>query len=90
MSNEELRSVAREIFDAGVRAALPDDTVRGSLSISDDKLRIALSDGSFREGDWSKVHIVSIGKAAVTMARTLAEVLPASIFPGPGIIVTND
>ena len=81
MSNEELRSVAREIFDAGVRAALPDDTVRGSLSISDDKLRIALSEGSFREGDWSKVH---------TMARTLAEVLPASIFPGPGIIVTND
>ena len=87
---EELRQRARSIFEAGLRAALPDDAVRHSLETTNGRLRISLSDGTFRSDDWSRIYVISIGKAAGTMARAVADVLPDTLFPGSGIIVTND
>ncbi|MBI4603214.1 MAG: DUF4147 domain-containing protein [Planctomycetes bacterium] len=81
------RDDALAIFAAGLEAADPARAVRRSL-------RIGLGGGAVTARDEvvfpGRLRVVAVGKAACTMARAVAEMLPAEAFPGPGIAVVND
>ena len=90
---EQLRSLADEIYQAGVKAADPARAVRSALRVAGERIELALSpqdrDSEVRSEDWTAVRPIAIGKAAVAMAQAAAEILPEALFHGGGIIVTN-
>lgn len=87
-----LRQHAIDIFQAGVEAADPYKAVKNSLQIADGQLKIALDSSgpdAFRSGAWKRIHLISFGKAACTMAAAAQEIIPGSLRAGDGIAVTN-
>lgn len=82
-----LRDDALTIFAAGVAAADPAQAVKRAL-------RIGLGGGAVIARDEilfpGQLRIVAIGKAACAMAQAALEMLPPSVFQGPGIVITND
>lgn len=89
----ELRTLAQEIYLAGVKAADPAEAVRSVLRVNGDQIDILMSPddtaSEVRSGKWKAVHPIAIGKAAKAMARAAAELLPEVLFQGGGVIVTN-
>jgi glycerate 2-kinase len=86
------REDAAAIFRAAVAAADPNLAVRQCLSIDKEHLAIRLeSDGSGKRrlGKWPKIHLIAFGKAACAMARAAEEIIPAPLWAGRGITVTN-
>jgi glycerate 2-kinase len=83
---------AAAIFRAGVAAADPNLAVRQCLSIDKEHLAIRLESddsGKRRWGKWPKIHLIAFGKAACAMARAAEEIIPAPLWAGRGIAVTN-
>lgn len=88
---DNLRETVSTIFQAGLDAALPEAAVRKALRVRDGQLEIARDEEpGLRSANWSIVRVIAIGKAAIRMATAISESLPDSLFPGPGIVVTND
>ena len=84
-----LRAGALRLFQAGVEAADPEKAVARSLRVADASLDIRLDTGGWRTGRWRQVRVASFGKAACTMARAAARILPREILHVPGVAVTN-
>jgi hydroxypyruvate reductase len=89
---QTLRNDAKAIFQAGIDAADPYRGVKRCLQASARHLEIALNADDKRQkriGRWTKVHPIAFGKAACTMAKAVQEIIPAHLFAGKGIAVTN-
>lgn len=87
-----LREQAAGLFQAGIDAADPYLAVQRSLSSDGLRLEIALSpddNAPKRTGHWPKIHLIAFGKAACNMAKAARDIIPESLLPGDGIIVTN-
>ena len=86
-SSAALRDDALAIFAAGVEAANPRESVKKAI-------RLGLGGGvviARKEITTpSTLRIVAIGKAACNMASAAMEVIPPTVFPGPGIAVVNE
>ncbi len=86
------RSAALSIFLDGIKAADPYLAVKRCLS-SDDQditIRLNLTDPAHtRTGNWSKIHIIAIGKAACAMSKAAQEIIPAHLLTTPSLAVTN-
>lgn len=87
----ELEQTARNIFLAGLRAANPELAVKKYLSREGGQLSIRLSNGDKRSQNWSKVHLIAFGKAAVAMATAAQEILTSepNLMSESGLVVTN-
>ena len=70
-----LKQHARQIFQAGVAAADPYQTVKRCLHLD--------------ELPTGKIHLIAFGKAACAMAQAAIELIPASRLASTGIAVTN-
>lgn len=86
-ANRALRDDALSIFAAGVEAADPGRTVRRALRLGLGGGLVVCRDEILFPG---KLHVLALGKAAVTMARAAADSLPPAAFGGPGLIIVND
>ncbi len=71
-----IRQDALSLFKAGIAAADPYQAVKHHLVPE-------LFD------NFSKVHLIAFGKAACTMAKAAAEIIPATRLAGRGLAVTN-
>ncbi|PPK77283.1 hydroxypyruvate reductase [Methylobacter tundripaludum] len=71
-----LRQHSLDIFQAGIEAADPYQAVKRYLAPE-------LLDG------YSKIHLISFGKAACAMAKAAQEIIPEGMMAGRGIAVTN-
>jgi hydroxypyruvate reductase len=76
----ELRAHAREIFDAGLRAADPLEAIQQSVHVDGDRLTV--SDCSYDLAKFRKVSVIGAGKAAARMGLVLEELLGARIADG--------
>lgn len=83
------RKEAEAFFRAGVAAADPESAVARNLAYRDGRLEVRLEGGGIRSAPWSKVRIVSFGKAACAMARAAGRSIPEGPFQAPGVAVTN-
>ena len=81
-----LRGDALSAFEAGVAAAEPQAAVRRTLRTSNAG-RPVIAGEEVAAG--TRLLVVSFGKAACTMAKAVASVVPEEVFPGPGIAVVN-
>ena len=92
LSTSSSRSAALSIFLAGIKAADPYSAVKGCLSSDDQNItiRLSLDDATqIRTGQWSKIHIIAIGKAACAMSKAAQEIIPVHLLSVPSIAVTN-
>lgn len=84
---EALRDDALAIFQAALDAADPDRLVRRHL-------RLGVGGGAVIDRTEvaypGTLRVVSIGKAAVSMARAAAAILSREAFAGEGLVVVND
>lgn len=88
-SAKALREDAAAFFRSGVEAADPAKAVARHLSTRSGRLVIREQGGGERSSPWRGVRIVAFGKAALAMARAAGERVPAPLFRGPGVAVTN-
>jgi len=87
-----LRNDALSIFQQGIDAADPYQAVKNCLTLSDNKIEIALDLGDSsqkRIGQWSKIHIIAFGKAACRMTQAVVDIIPAQLIAGKPIAITN-
>ena len=87
-----LRQDAIDFFTAGLAAADPEKAVRAHLSYQSQQLRIkTLSNHTShqRSENWSKVHLIALGKAACKMAISAQQIIPPSLFSTDHIVITN-
>ncbi|MFK5949282.1 MAG: glycerate kinase [Methylococcales bacterium] len=87
-----LRHDALTIFQQGIEAADPYQAVKKCLSITDGSLEIALDLNDSkpkRKGQWSKVYIIAVGKAACQMAKAAQEILSGHIEISKTLAITN-
>lgn len=91
-SIKSLRKEALEIFQTGIDAADPYQAVKNCLTVAENHFEIALDlndNTKKRQGRWSKIHVIAIGKAACRMAQAAKEVIPAHRVAGNIIAITN-
>ncbi len=87
-----LRNDALTIFQQGVEAANPYQAVKKCLSITDKSLEIALDLNDSEQkhrGQWSKVYIIAIGKAACQMAKAAQEIIAGHLEVNKALAITN-
>ncbi|MEO8501086.1 MAG: DUF4147 domain-containing protein, partial [Vicinamibacteria bacterium] len=75
MTRPRLRAAARKILRAGLEAVEPSRLVQAHLRVHRDVVWIA----GIRVGRPGRLFVVSVGKAAVPMARAAHEVLGESV-----------
>ena len=86
------RSAALSIFLAGIKAADPYLALKRCLSSDDQSIiiRLNLDDPKqIRTGQWSKVQIIALGKAACAMSKAAQELIPAPLLAATSLAVTN-
>lgn len=87
------RRCALHLFEVGTSAADPCRAVKNALRMRDGRLEIQRSGRDWspaaRSQRWRKVYLVAFGKAACAMAAAARDVIPAELFAGRGIVVTN-
>lgn len=79
--NRDLRKDAREIFDAGLKAADPDQAVRRSVKL-DEQGVLTVNDRSYDLNQYNRIFVVGAGKASAPMAAALEELLGSRIAEG--------
>ena len=87
-----LRNHALDIFKAGVIAADPYLAVKQCLHIENDQLKLSLDTADnkvFRSKNWSKIHLISFGKAACAMTKAALEIIPSHLLAEDSIVVSN-
>jgi len=80
MSLEKLRSDARAIFEAGLKAVDPINAVKNHIKRDGNKLR--LQDMEYELGDYENIYVVGMGKAAASMAKAIEEILGDKLTQG--------
>jgi hydroxypyruvate reductase len=85
-STNRLRQLAQEVFRAGLRAADPRRAVQEGLELSVAGRPIIAGK---ELSSTATLRIVAIGKASVSMAEAVTELLPIALFPGPGVAAVN-
>ena len=91
-STTSSRSAALSIFQAGIKAADPYLAIKRCLSLDEGAIKILLDlddPSQIRTKQWSKIHVIAIGKAACAMSKAAQEIIPAHLFSSPGLAVTN-
>jgi len=78
---ERLRIDAREILDAGIRAADPEEAVKRSLRIAGEDL-LAGPDLRLSLSDFDRVLVVGAGKASASMGKAVEDLLGDRIDGG--------
>ncbi|NIU86357.1 MAG: DUF4147 domain-containing protein, partial [Nitrosopumilaceae archaeon] len=73
MSVEKLRGDARDIFEAGLRAADPIVAVTEHLKRDGDKLHI--QDRVYELNEFENIYVIGMGKAAASMAHAIEVIL---------------
>ncbi len=91
-SSGQLRQHALNLFQAGITAADPYQAVKKHLQLGDDGVEFSLQSDteniqSIRHK--GKIHIIAFGKAAGSMAKAAAEIVPAHLLASKPIAVTN-
>ena len=74
------RSIAEQIFLAGVQSVKPDKLIHDHLSLTGSSLKIGKK--SFSLDEINKIYVVGAGKATAEMARATEEVLGSRIVEG--------
>lgn len=85
MSLLSMREEALAFFKLGVESANPYLRVKNTISLSGSQLHIGNT-----TGNWSKIHVIAIGKAACNMLLASLEQIPEDKIVQPVIAVTND
>ncbi len=80
MRLEKLRSDARAIFEAGLKAVDPISAVKNHIKRDGNKLR--LQDMEYELGDYENIYVVGMGKAAASMAKAIEEILGDKLTQG--------
>lgn len=80
MSLEKLKSDAKTIFEAGLRAVDPLEAVKMQLKRDGDKL--ILEEREYDLGNYEKIYVIGMGKAAASMAKALEDILGDRITRG--------
>lgn len=80
---ENYRKIAKKMIIAGVEAADPANAIRESVNLNNKKLTI--NNDEFDLGNYNKILMFGIGKAASSMAHTLEEI----IKPDNGLVITK-
>lgn len=89
---EQLRRDSLTIFKAGIQAADPYLAVKNCLSYQAPQLKIKLDlhqPTQLRQANWSKYHLIAIGKAACAMASAAQEVIPIQKLATNGLVITS-
>jgi len=76
----------------GVRAADPGAAVRRHLRFDQGRLQIVCHQEdrqALRTEDWSRIHVIAFGKAAVPMAGAVLEIVPQQSLVAPPTVVTS-
>jgi len=76
----QLRVQAREIFEAGLKAADPFDAVKNNVTLDDDYLKIA--ERRYWLAGVRKIHVIGCGKATARMAQAIEDRLGDRISDG--------
>ena len=87
-----LRNDALDIFNAGIDAANPYQAVKNCLAVAENHFEIALDLNDLskkRLGRWSKIHLLAFGKAACSMAKAAAEIIPKHRLASKPLAVTS-
>lgn len=84
MSLHTMRQEALLLFNQGVRCADPYKIVKNKLISSNQQLEI----GQLK-GNWNRIHLLAIGKAACKMLSAAMEQIPPAKIVFPVIAVTN-
>jgi hydroxypyruvate reductase len=85
-ASAELRARAREVFAAGLRGADPRSAVHDHLRISPGGLPVIAGQELHPA---TTLHVVAFGKAGVTMAEAVSELLSPSLLSRPGVVTVN-
>ncbi len=80
MSVEKLRGDARDIFEAGLRAADPIVAVTEHLKRDGDKLHI--QDRVYELNEFENIYVIGMGKAAASMAHAIEVILGDELTGG--------
>ncbi len=87
-----LRNRAIRLFNAGLTAADPYNAIKQFLSYSSKQLTITTRHNNTiqkRSENWSKVHLVALGKAACKMALSSHEIIPSHLLSPDNVVITN-
>ena len=77
----DLRSDAREIFNAGLEAADPNQAVRRAVTVNEQGI-LTVDDRTYELNHYSRILVVGAGKASAPMAAALEELLNSRITAG--------
>jgi glycerate 2-kinase len=77
----DLRKDARKIFDAGLKAADPEQAVRRSVKV-DEQGVMTVNDRTYELNQYNRIFVVGAGKASAPMAAALEELLGSRITEG--------
>lgn len=80
MSRERLRKDAVSIFDAGVKAADPENAVKRHLGLEDGVL--VVNGRRYELQGFDNIYVIGAGKAAAPMARAVEDILGDRITAG--------
>ena len=87
-----LRDEAIQLFNAGLTAADPSNGIKQFLTYQSQQLQIkTLYNDTIqqRSEDWSKVHLIALGKAACKMAISAHKIIPPHLLSTDNIVITN-
>lgn len=80
MDSRKLRADAVSIFEAGLRAADPENAVRAHLSLGDGVLYV--NGAAYKLSGFDNIYVIGMGKAAAPMARAVEDILGEQITAG--------
>jgi len=80
MDTNKLKSDARAIFEAGLKAVDPEVAVRTHLKRSGNKLQ--LNDKEYDLTDYENIYVIGMGKAAAAMAKAVEEIIGDQLSAG--------
>ena len=80
MCLEKLKSDAKAIFDAGLKAVDPINAVKNHLKREENKL--FLQDQEYDLTDYENIYVIGMGKAAAAMAKAIEEILGDKLTHG--------
>lgn len=80
MTLDKLKSDARTIFEAGLKAADPATAVKNHLKRQGDKLHLQGQEYDLR--NYENIYVIGMGKAAASMAKAIEEIIGDRLTSG--------
>ncbi|MFZ2724777.1 MAG: DUF4147 domain-containing protein [Methylococcaceae bacterium] len=84
-----LHQHAINIFQAGIHAANPYYAVQQYIKLNNNTIELGHDDTHKRTGDWSTIHLIAFGKAALSMITAAQDIIPKHLLINKPIVVTN-